>query len=286
VSAAAGGARRLLLAARVVHPVPSLLVALVAVAIALVAGAALQRAALMGVAMLGFQASIGAVNDVVDLEHDRVARPDRPLVVGAVDTWAAIAVALAGGALGLVISAAFGAAVLVAGAAGYACGLAYDLWLRERGLGWACYAAAFPLLLCWTWLAAAGSLAPGSALLLPLAALAGPTIHLANGLADLDTDAAIGSAGLADSLGPRRGRIALVVLTVIVHALAWGVLLLAPDLPGPALVAGATASIVAALGVLGSCQSEARSRELGWLLQAVALAILAVAILASLAGPR
>jgi 4-hydroxybenzoate polyprenyltransferase len=282
-----GGAHRVLLSLRVVHPVPSLINALVVAAIALVASADAGEAALLGLAMFGFQASIGAVNDVVDLEHDRVARSTRPLVVGLIDTRTAIAMALAGAALGLVISAAFGAAVLVAGSAGHACGLAYDLRLRDRGLGWACYAAAFPLLLCWTWLAAAGSLPPGSALLLPLAALAGPTIHLANGLADLEADATAGVAevaGLAGRLGPRRAPIVLTILTAFVHALAWGVLLLGPVRADLAVVVALAASIVAALGVAGSWRQDARSRELGWLLQAVAMGVLAVACLATLAA--
>jgi 4-hydroxybenzoate polyprenyltransferase len=282
--AVAGGARRLLLAGRIVHPVPSLLNALVVGAIALVAGAAPGQASALAVAMLGFQASIGAINDVVDVEHDRVARPDRPLVAGVVDAREAVAVALVGGAFGLVISAANGLPVLVVGAAGYACGLAYDLWLRGRGLGWACYAAAFPLLLCWTWLASTGSLPPGSALLLPVAALAGPTIHLANGLADLDADEATGVVGLAGHLGPRRAPIALAALTTVVHALAWSVLLLGTAQLDVALAAASAASIAAALGVAGSWQPDPRARELGWLLQAVAMAALAVACLATLAS--
>ena len=60
------------------------------------------------------------------------------------------------------------------------------------GAGWLCFAAALPLLLAWTWLAAAGSLPPGWPFLLPLAALAGPALHLANSLVDVDSDAQTG----------------------------------------------------------------------------------------------
>jgi 4-hydroxybenzoate polyprenyltransferase len=262
--------------------VPSLINAVVVAAIALVAGGEVRDAALLALAMLGFQASVGTTNDIVDLDHDRVARPGRPLVVGLIDTRTAIAIALAGAVVGLAISATFGGPVLLAGAAGLACGLAYDLWLRARGLGWICYAVAFPLLLCWTWLAVTGSFPPDPALLLPLAALAGPTIHLANGLADVEGDAATGAPGLAARLGPGRARIALAVMTGIVHALAWAVLLIGPAPSDVALGAAAFASATAALGVAGSWRPDPRSRELGWLLQAVAIGILAVACLATL----
>ncbi len=76
----------------------------------------------------------------------------------------------------------------------------------------------------------------------------------------------------------------LTILTAIVHALAWGALLLGPVRPDLAVVAALAASILAALGVAGSWQQDARSRELGWLLQAVAMGVLAVACLATLAA--
>ncbi len=209
------------------HPLPSALNTALVVALAIVAGASLLEAGLLGLAMLGFQASIGALNDVVDADRDRIAKPTKPIPAGVIDRRGATIVAMAGAAVGLVISAGFGLPVLILGAAGYGCGLAYDLVMRRWGHGWICFAGAFPLLLAWTWMAAAGSLPPGWPLLLPLAALAGPTIHLANSLVDLDADERAGVTSLATSLGEDRAPLVLTILTASIYVLAWVILTLA-----------------------------------------------------------
>jgi 4-hydroxybenzoate polyprenyltransferase len=183
--------------------------------------------------------------------------------------------------VGLVISAGFGLPALILGAAGYGCGLAYDLVMRRRGLGWLCYAGAFPLLLAWTWMAAAGSLPPGWPLLLPLAALAGPTIHLANSLVDLDADEQAGAASLATSLGEDRAPLVLTILTASIYVLAWVILVWLADPPTAALLTAAAATVCAGLGVSRSWRSGSRAREQGWLLQAAGLALLAVAWVAA-----
>ncbi len=268
--------RRAVLALRVMHPLPSALNAALVVALAIVAGASLLEAGLLGLAMLGFQASIGALNDVADADLDRLAKPTKPIPAGAIDSRGATIVAVAGATVGLVISAGFGLPVLILGAAGYGCGLAYDLVMRRRGQGWICYAGAFPLLLAWTWMAAAGSLPPGWPLLLPLAALAGPTIHLANSLVDLDADQRTGATSLATSLGEDRAPLVLTILTASIYVLAWVILLWTTDPPTAALLAAAAATLCAGLGVSLSWRSATRAREQGWLLQATGLALLAV----------
>jgi 4-hydroxybenzoate polyprenyltransferase len=230
--------------------------------------------------MLGFQCSIGALNDYMDVDRDRLTQPRKPIPAGLVDARTALLVAIAGGALGLAISAAFGAAVVLCGALGYGCGLAYDLALRARGLGWACLAGAFPLLLAWTWLAASGSLPPGWPLVLPLAALAGPVIHLANSLVDLDADARTGTPSLARSLGRARAARLLVALTLMVQLLAWAVLL-GQGAAAESLVIAAGATLLGWLGVGLSSRGGAGPTEAGWLCQAVAMALLAVAWAAS-----
>ena len=273
--------RRAVLGLRIIHPLPSALNTALVVAIATVAGASLSEAGLLGLAMLGFQASIGALNDVVDADHDRLSKLTKPIPAGAIGRRGAIIVALAGAAMGLVISAGFGLAVLILGAAGYGCGLAYDLVMRQRGLGWLCFAGAFPLLLAWTWVAAAGSLPPGWPMLLPLAALAGPTIHLANSLVDLETDAQAGVTSMATRLGPERAPFALAIATTAIYVLAWAILIWLAAPPTAALLTAATATLCAGLGVSLSWRSAARAREQGWLLQATGLALLAVAWVAA-----
>jgi geranylgeranylglycerol-phosphate geranylgeranyltransferase len=266
---------------RVIHPLPSALNAALVVALAIVAGASLLEAGLLGLAMLGFQGSIGALNDVVDADRDRLTKPAKPIPAGVISGRGATVVAMAGAAVGLVISARFGLPVLILGAAGYGCGLLYDLVMRRRGQGWVCFAGAFPLLLAWTWMAVAGSLPPGWPLLLPLAALAGPTIHLANSLVDLDADEQAGVTSLATSLGEDRAPLVLTMLTASIHVLAWAILIWLADLPTAALAAATAGTLCAGLGVSLSWRPAMGARERGWLLQAIGIALLAVAWVAA-----
>lgn len=268
----------------VTHPIPSAIDAALVAALALVAGGDPLVAATLAIAMLGFQASIGALNDVVDAGRDHLAKPGKPIPAGVVSKRAAVAIVIVGGTVGLLVSAGFGVAVVVLGSAGYACGLAYDVFMRRAGLGWLCFAAAFPLLLGWTWMAAVGTLPPVWPFLLTLAALAGPTIHLANSLVDIDADQQAGATSLATRLGTRRARRTLTSLVVIIYVLAWATLLTLAALPAAAVLAGLVATLAALLGVALSWRDDARAREAGWLLQAGGLATMAVAWVASMAA--
>jgi 1,4-dihydroxy-2-naphthoate polyprenyltransferase len=276
--------RHVLLALTIVHPVPSAINAGLVAVIAGIAGAEPPTAALLATAMLGFQFSIGALNDVVDAEPDRRHKLRKPIPAGLVPVWLALVLAGLGAAIGLGISASLGGAVLVLGVLGYATGVAYDLVLRRLGLGWLAFAAAFPLLLAWTWVGAAGVAPPGWPLLLSVAALAGPTIHLANSLADVDADEQVGRRSLATRLGPRRSRRVLAALMGTVLVLAWITMLWAAPASNLAIGVASVASVTAVVGVTLSWRLDPRARETGWLLQAVGLAGMATAWLASTAG--
>ena len=275
--------RRTLGALTVVHPVPSALNAVLVAVLALIAGGDRPVAALLAIAMLGFQFSIGALNDLADVEADRVVKPRKPIPAGLVPIELAVGIVIVWAIVGLGISATFGAVVLILGAAGYASGVAYDVVMRRVGLGWLCFAAAIPLMLAWTWLAAAGTLPPGWPLLLPLAALAGPALHLANSLVDLKPDARAGRSSLATQLGARRAKAALTVMMAIILFLAWATLSSGGAYEGTGLAAATVATGVTALGVALSWQDAPRAREAGWLLQAAGLATMAAAWLASMA---
>lgn len=273
---------RILQGLLVVHPLPSAINAVLVGCLAVIAGGGLPVAAVSAIAMLGFQTSIGALNDLVDAEQDRLVKPGKPIPAGLVSRRIALGIVISGGLVGLTISAGLGAVVLVLGAAGYASGLAYDLFMRRHGLGWLCFVAAFPLLLAWTWMAAVNSLPPGWPFILPLAAIAGPAIHLANSLVDLDADVRSGATSLATQLGPRRARQALAMLLAIVYVLAWASLLVLGALPDLALFAALLATLSATVGLTLSWRPAARARETGWLLQAVGLALMASAWLAAI----
>ena len=153
--------RRRLHALTVVHPVPSALNAVLVAVVALIAGGERSEAAQLAIAMLGFQFSIGALNDLADVDADRVVKPRKPIPAGLVPIELAVGIVIVGALVGLGISAGFGAVVLMLGALGYASGVAYDVGLRRLGLGWLCFAVAVPVMLAWTWLGAAGTLPPG-----------------------------------------------------------------------------------------------------------------------------
>lgn len=230
----------------------------------------------LALGMFGFQASIGALNDLVDLERDRLTRPRKPIPSGHVSTRAARTAVLLGGAAGVAVSASFGPTVLIAGLIGAGAGYGYDLAPRRAIAGPLAFAIALPALLAWTWLAAAGSLPPGWPMLLPLAALAGPTVHLANSMADLDDDVRSGATSLATRLGRRRSRIVLLVLDGAVWTLAWLSLAILAPLSIVVLAVMIIGTTVAGAGALLSVSPRMASSSAGWMLGAVALAVLAV----------
>lgn len=273
--------RRALLALAVVHPVPSILNAALVAVLALIAGGERSEAGLLAIAMLGFQFSIGALNDLVDVEADRLGKPRKPIPAGLVPTELAVGIVAIGAIVGLGISAGFGSVVLILGALGYASGVAYDLGMRRLGLGWLCLAVAIPAMLAWTWLAVAGTLPPRWPLVLALAALAGPALHLANSLVDVDSDARATRTSLATRLGAPRAKVALTILVMIILILAWATLSSGGAIPGTALAAAIVATAATTLGVVLSWQDGPRAREAGWLLQAAGLATLAATWLAS-----
>jgi 4-hydroxybenzoate polyprenyltransferase len=280
--AAGANAGRASLALTVIHPLPSAINASLVASLAVIAGGPVATAATLAVAMLGFQFSIGALNDVVDADADRLGERRKPIPAGVISVRVATGIALVGGAVGLIISTSFGPLVLVLGLSGYACGVAYDVTMRDRALGWLCYAAAFPLLIAWTWEAAVAELPPGWPFLLPVAAITGPALHLANSLVDVDSDQQAGRRSLATRLGPRRARRTLTALMLTVLAFAWLTLWSLPSVPPLALVTSVAASAGVTLGIGLSWQGSALAREAGWILLAIAVSALAAAWLASM----
>ena len=228
----------------------------------------------LGLAMLGFQFSIGAVNDLIDEPLDARMKPAKPIPAGLITRQAARAIAVMSGAAGIVLSAAYGPVILVLGVAMYACGLVYDRFLKPTRFAGLCFAVAFPLLPVYAWWAATGELPPRASVLLPIAALAGPMLQLANGLVDLEGDRAQGLAGPVVRLGRRRALVLLAGLQAVIHGLAWITLVGGADVPATSLVAVVAASLLAAVGVWLSAAAEPAMRERGWQAQASAIVLL------------
>jgi geranylgeranylglycerol-phosphate geranylgeranyltransferase len=249
-------------------------------ALALVAGGEPRTALTLAVGMFGFQASIGAVNDLADADADGAVKPWKPIPAGLITRRAVALVALVGAVVGIGLSAAAGAGAVVVGLAGLGCGLAYDLGLRRIGLGWLGYSLAFPLAIAYPWMGATGGLPPGLALVVPVAVLAGPALHLANTLVDLDDDRAADQPSLARRLGRTRSVLVLAGLTGAVYLLAWATLLAPGDAPTTSIALAGVATALAAIGVVGSAARAGALRTWGWMAQASAIGLLAVAWLA------
>lgn len=274
---------RYLQALALVHPFPSALNALLVLGLGLLAGGEDALVAALGLAsaMLALQFSIGAFNDYFDVDLDAVAKPEKPIPSGVVSRPAALVVGLVSGLVALFIAATFGGPVLLLALAMLAAGLVYDALLKRGPLGWACFAIAFPLLPVFAWYGVAGEMPPRPELLLPLAALAGPALQLANGLVDLEGDRRIGVRGLPVVLGRIGSLIVLGAIQAVIHAIAW-LTVLTGEAAGNLAVFAVSASGAATLtGVVLSAGPDPGWREWGWRAQAVGLALLAIGWLAA-----
>ena len=257
---------------RVVHPFPSLLNAVLVAAIAGIAGAAPSVVVVLALAMLLIQFTIGIANDVFDLPTDRLGRPTKPLVRGDLSRASASFGAIALGAGGLALATTQGFVEVGLLAAMLGAGLAYDIALKRLGLGWLAYAIAFPLLPAYAWFGAAGTWPPRYETLLPIAALAGPALALANGVVDAERDRAAGTRTIVVRLGRTRSVNLMAGLLLAIHVIAW--LTAAPAGPAVTTLMIAAGSL-AAIGVRWSAARDVAVREWGWKAQTVAIGSLA-----------
>jgi geranylgeranylglycerol-phosphate geranylgeranyltransferase len=206
--------------AAVVHPFPSALNALLVLALALLAGGTLPAAAGLALSMLALQFAIGAANDVFDFEHDAATKPTKPLPRGLMSRTGASILAVLCAALALGLAFVYGPVVLLLAGLMLSAGLVYDAYLKRGPWAWTAFSVAFPILPLYAWYGASGLPPPHYQLLLPMAVLAGPALHLANGLVDLERDRAAGMDTLAVRLGRRRSVIVMVSLLAVVHGAA------------------------------------------------------------------
>jgi 4-hydroxybenzoate polyprenyltransferase len=254
----------------------------VVVAVALLAGGDGPTAVRLGVAMTAIQASIGAINDIVDAPGDAGRKPGKPIPAGVVSPGLAWGVAAAGAGLGLVLAAASGLATVALAVLVLGIGYGYDRWFKGTAWSWVPFAVGIPLLPVFGWLGVAGTLPRLFVILLPVAVLAGAALAIANARADAERDAAAGLDSVAVRLGLERAWVLHAALLAVVVGAAL-LTLLAADAPTPAVLGAAGAGLVVALGAVVGRHRDSARRERGWELEAIGVALLASAWLAGLA---
>jgi 4-hydroxybenzoate polyprenyltransferase len=248
----------------------------------LIAGGSVAEAATLMLAMAGFQASIGALNDLHDRADDAIGQPWKAIPSGRVAPGTARWVVVASGAVGSLGSFVLGPAPLLVGLGGYGLGVAYDLGLKRTPWGWACFALALPLVPVYAWLGVGAGLPPNVGILIVLGGLAGTELAIANGLVDAATDADIGTGGVVVRLGWTRARLVMVATALGTLSVAWLSTLIGAGHAGPderallQLVASVIGTVALLAGVAMSLRGEPTWSWRGWHLQALGVAMLAL----------
>ncbi len=255
--------------------------------VATVAGAAPDLALELGLSMTFLQFSIGALNDVTDIDRDAGHRLDKPVPAGLVPAPVARTVVITCAAVGLALALVGGPLLVLLALVGLAVGFVYDLRARGTTLSWLPIAIGIPLLPVFGWFGTTGTLPGVFLVLVPAAANAGTALAIANAIVDVELDEAAGSSSIAVALGTGRASVLVLALHAVVAALALGtaVVLGAPTgwLAAMLLAAGTPVS-GAVLGLVGSVRGSPTLRELAWEIQAVGTGLLAVAWLGALSA--
>jgi geranylgeranylglycerol-phosphate geranylgeranyltransferase len=234
--------------------------------------------------MVALQASIGALNDLVDAPRDAGHKPGKPIPAGLVSAGSARAVAVVAAAAGLALSLRSGPAVVLLAGIVLGIGYGYDLVLKGTAWSWVPFAVGIPLLPVYAWLGTTGSLPASFEVLLPVAVVAGAALAIANARVDMERDAAAGVQSVALRLGSRRAWAIHAALLAIVVAAALATLA-GVDTDPKIVTATAGAGFVIAVGALVGCDGGSARRERAWELEAVGVGLLAATWLAGAAGP-
>lgn len=218
----------------VTHPLPSAMYIVVTGFLCYVAAAAAHRSvgvlplALVLLAVACAQIAVGSLNDYCDRALDAAAARNKPIVRGMIAAREALVLVALGSIVVVVAGALLGPLALLLCLLIEGLGLAYDLRYKGTVMSALLFAAYFPLFPLLAWVVF-GRWQPFLPWLLPIGAVLGIAMNVANTLPDLEADRAAGIRGLPHLLGLRRGLL-----------VAWGV---------PPLVA-ATIAILHATGVV------------------------------------
>lgn len=250
---------------------------------ALVAGGEPGTAVRLGLAMTALQASIGALNDLIDAPHDRGRKPGKPIPAGLVTPAAARTVVVGAAAVGILGFAASGVGAAALAVVVLGIGYGYDRFANGTAWSWLPFAVGIPLLPVAGWYGATGTLAPWFTTLLPMAALAGAALAVGNARADLERDRDAGTTTVATALGPGRSWWVLLGLWLVAAVIALVSAAGAGGSIGPMLAVAAGVVVVLAGAAMGRTGDPHR-RERAWEVQAIGAAVTGVAWLIAAAA--
>ena len=252
-------------------------------AIALLAGGDPATALRLGGSMVALQASIGALNDIVDAGSDTDRKPGKPIPAGLVSRTQARFVVLLAAGVGLLLAVVSGPALLGLAIVVLAVGYGYDLHAKGTPWSWLPFAIGIPLLPVFGWLGVTGSLPPSFGVLLPAAVAAGAGLAIGNARADRERDLDAGLDSVAIRLGLGRAWGVEAALLGAVAVVALGSLLVRGTASG-ALASTVGAAAIVAAGLAWGRDGSAERRERGWELESIGVALLAAAWLAGYGG--
>lgn len=225
--------------------------------------------------MLALQASIGALNDLVDVAADRRVKPAKPLVARVVGEGRARAVVVIGLALGLALAGGSGPIALAIAGAGVGVGYAYDLRLKGSIFGPVAFAIGVPLLPVFAWVGAVGTLPPEFVVLVPAAVLAGLALAVSNALADGPDDLATGVVTIATRMGAARAwGLHVVALGAMAGTALGGIVIFSGSGPGVWLALAGVA--ISAVGAIVARNSGHRAGPSGWEVEAAGIGVLGI----------
>ena len=233
------------------HPIPVLFHTVVVTIFALVAAWPHFNwgvIALVIAAHVAMQLSIAILNDYCDRRLDTLSKKNKPIPLGLVQPREALIVGLLLIVLMVVLLLPLPPLALLVSCIYLALGQAYNLGLKSTPLSGIVFALAIPLIPLYAFLGV-GHLLPVILWLVPVAALLGVGVNLANSLSDIDEDAANGARTLAVVLGAR-GVYLTCPLLIIFSIILIGVLTATRAIPAQTLLVFTTL-IVTGLIALG-----------------------------------
>ncbi len=199
------------------HPGPVLFHVLVVALLALLAGwphPSWPTLVLLVLAHAAMQISIATFNDYHDRYHDARGKKNKPIVSGLVRSHEALIVSIALMVIMFVLLLPFKGLALLISLLYLACGQAYNLGVKSTPFSGVMFAIAFPLIPVYAFVGM-GRSSPLVFWQVPIVALLGVAVNLANSLPDIKEDAANHEHTLAVVLGMKRSLLVCALLPLL-----------------------------------------------------------------------